>query len=83
MSPMATTMVAGATVIASGRPAAARVRAAADGGAAAILALGMVLALGMAHLPYPAVPTAAVAVGLMVGADTTSVGCVFPSDSAG
>jgi hypothetical protein len=80
---MATTMGAGAAVIASGRLTAVLVRVAADGGVAAILALGMVLALGMAHPPYPAVPMAGVAVGLMVEADTTSASCVFPSDSAG
>lgn len=73
---MATTTVAGGAVIASGHLAAALARVAVDGGA------DIPAALGMERLPYPAVPMAA-AVGLMVEAGTTSVGCVLPDDSAG
>jgi hypothetical protein len=74
---MATTTVAGGAVIASGHLAAALARVAVDGGA------DIPAALGTERLPYPAVPMAAVAVGLMVEAGTTSAGCVFPCDSAG
>ena len=75
-NPMATTMAVGGAVIASGHLAAGLALVAEDGGAAATRALGM------ARLPYPGVPMAA-AVGLMVGAGTTSRGCAFPNDSAG